>query len=286
MILGSQGPGKIGHRQDSLTKHVSLNLFQDPPAPYGALAHPRVPYGAGLVYLTPISDHKDCYTKLMDNIDKQNWEAVYQTGHKYQNAPPVTFTQDIIKTLRQYNQDRGEGLYVGCGNGRNFIPLIKQELHLTGLDISQTAIVQLQQKALPLTPKLICADFNAFRSAQPFDYLISIQVFQHGDWNRVQQMFRHTFDLLRPGGLLFLRVKSTNMPTKDPHTIIETTALGGFTTHFISGKKQGQDIHYYAAAELKFLATEQQEILPPTEAIEQENNAIRRAHWQAIWRKS
>ena len=36
------------------------------------------------------------------------------------------------------------GLYVGCGNGRNLLPLLDAGLDLTGLDISRQAIAQLR----------------------------------------------------------------------------------------------------------------------------------------------
>jgi hypothetical protein len=45
---------------------------------------------------------------------------------------------DIITAARDAGISRG--LYIGCGNGRNYIPLSEAGLDLTGLDISVTAI--------------------------------------------------------------------------------------------------------------------------------------------------
>jgi 2-polyprenyl-3-methyl-5-hydroxy-6-metoxy-1,4-benzoquinol methylase len=38
------------------------------------------------------------------------------------------------------------GLYIGCGNGRNYEPLVRGGLDLTGLDISEVALGQLSAR--------------------------------------------------------------------------------------------------------------------------------------------
>ncbi len=68
------------------------------------------------------------------------WDAEYRAG-RYSNEPPVAFAQDVVAAARQAGVARG--LYVGCGNGRNYLPLVEAGLDLTGLDISAAAISQL-----------------------------------------------------------------------------------------------------------------------------------------------
>src|SRR5207245_2618917 len=86
----------------------------------------------------------------------------------------------IISTLRAHPAvTSGVGLYVGCGNGRNYLPLVAAGLTLHGLDVSREALDQLVARRADLKPRLTCADFRELEVGLPFDYLVAIQVFQH-----------------------------------------------------------------------------------------------------------
>src|ERR1039457_6031440 len=56
------------------------------------------------------------------------WDAEYRAG-RYRDEPPVAFTGDILAAGRQAGTT--SGLYIGCGNGRNYLPLVAG-----GLDLS------------------------------------------------------------------------------------------------------------------------------------------------------
>ena len=62
-----------------------------------------------------------------------SWEAQYASG-RYLDEPPVAFVDDIVRASRATSRTRG--LYIGCGNGRNFMPLLEAGMDLVGLDIS------------------------------------------------------------------------------------------------------------------------------------------------------
>ena len=64
------------------------------------------------------------------------WDAEYAAG-RYASEQPVAFTSDILAAAHQAGATRG--LYIGCGNGRNYLPLVSGGLDLTGLDISAAA---------------------------------------------------------------------------------------------------------------------------------------------------
>src|SRR5438876_12269945 len=72
------------------------------------------------------------------------------------------------------------GLYIGCGNGRNYLPLVDAGLNLYGLDVAPEALRVLARRRPAVSNHLICEDFAHFRSSIPFGYVIAIQVFQHG----------------------------------------------------------------------------------------------------------
>jgi SAM-dependent methyltransferase len=72
-----------------------------------------------------------------------SWDAAYASG-RYRHDSPVAFTRYIVSAARTANLRRG--LYIGCGNGRNLIPLSDAGLDLIGLDISTRAIAQLRDR--------------------------------------------------------------------------------------------------------------------------------------------
>src|SRR5580693_5803575 len=106
------------------------------------------------------------------------WDAEYESG-RYGDEPPVPFTRDILAAANQSGLTRG--LYIGCGNGRNYLPLVAGGLDLTGLDISGTALAQLAAHAPGRPPDLVCGDLSALPPGRTYPLVIGIQVFQHGD---------------------------------------------------------------------------------------------------------
>jgi hypothetical protein len=82
------------------------------------------------------------------DLVRLRWDAEYARG-RYSGEPPVK----MISRIKDIAQRRGlnEGLYIGCGNGRNYIPLRDAGLKLVGIDISTQAIEQLRrlQPAIP-----------------------------------------------------------------------------------------------------------------------------------------
>jgi SAM-dependent methyltransferase len=120
-----------------------------------------------------------------------------------------------------------------------------------GLDLSPEAIRRLAGRRPSLAPHLACADFRVFpEPVEPFDYLIAIQVFQHGDDADVTTYFDRAARLLRPGGLLFLRVNSVATEIYHAHSVVERNAQGGLTIRYEDGPKRGMLVHFYSHAEL------------------------------------
>src|SRR5215475_4913376 len=138
------------------------------------------------------------------------WDEEYR-NQRYADELPLPFVSEIIATLRMDSAAwSGRGLYVGCGNGRNYLPLVDAGLDLVGLDVSPEALRRLAERRPSLSPQLICEDFRAFESrGARFDYVIALQVFQHGDDADVSGYLEKSAKLLRPGGLFFLRVNSS-----------------------------------------------------------------------------
>jgi SAM-dependent methyltransferase len=217
------------------------------------------------------------------------WDEEYR-NQRYANEAPLPFVRTILAILEADRRAwSGRGLYVGCGNGRNYVPLVDAGLQLSGLDISAEALERLTERRPTLRRRLICGDFRAFPiDSQQFDYLIAIQVFQHGDEADVAAYFERAAALLRPGGFFFLRVNSAATQVIRAHTVVERNASGGFTIRYEDGPKHGLLVHFYSRAEL----TERRETAFSTVRELEEDVIVRTApetgswaQWETVWER-
>ena len=218
----------------------------------------------------------------------RRWDEEYQQG-RYENAPPLPFVERIVTTLQeQCRTGKGRGLYIGCGNGRNFIPLIDAGLDLVGLDASSEALAQLGAKRPGLEASLIHADFSQFEPDNSFDYIIAIQVFQHGTASRVTLMMERVASQLDEGGLLFLRINSASTQVVRKHVVIESSDDGNFTIRYQESPKVGLPIHFLSHKGLMTTLDRWFEaLIPPTETFTA-RKAPQTGHWaqwEGIWVK-
>jgi SAM-dependent methyltransferase len=223
-------------------------------------------------------------------LTASRWDEEYR-NQRYADEPPLRFVSTIIDVLRADPAAwSGSGLYVGCGNGRNYLPLLDAGLDLFGVDVSPEALRRLVQRR-PTLPsrRLRCEDFRTFESRDAcFDYVIAIQVFQHGDDTAVAAHLDKAATLLRPGGLLFLRINSISTDIYHAHTVVDRNAWGGITVRYEEGPKSGLLVHFASRAELlerlrgAFIL-----VMEPREDV-----TVRRppqtgawAQWEAIWKR-
>ncbi len=183
------------------------------------------------------------------NLASRRWDAEYGGG-RYANEEPVNFVKTIMSALEVSGRSL-RGLYVGCGNGRNYVPLAGSGLNILGIDISAAAIGDLSRRHPSLSGKLLCKSLADFEPRGLFDYVVAIQVFQHGAESDVSRHFDSVSCLLKAGGLLFLRVNSASIEICLRHTVVEKNMHGGFTVRYEEGPKKGLDIHFFSQAELE-----------------------------------
>jgi hypothetical protein len=214
------------------------------------------------------------------------WDAEYNSG-RYQADPPVAFTHDILAAARSAGLARG--LYIGCGNGRNYLPLVAGGLDLTGLDISAVAIAQLATRSPGGHGRLVCGDLTALPADASYPLVIGIQVFQHGDRTSAHVHIRAAQRLVTTGGLFCLRVNATDTDIWPEHEVTERDPDGGLTVRYLAGPKQDLRIHFFSATELSALfAGSFASVLPPrlqtTWRIPPQPGQW--SQWEAIWRKT
>ena len=213
------------------------------------------------------------------------WDAEYRAG-RYRGEPPVAFTGDILAAARASGLTRG--LYIGCGNGRNYLPLAAGGLDLTGLDISATAITQVAARAPGRGPDLVCGDLTALPTAATYPLVIGIQVFQHGDRARTHAHIRAAQARMAAGGLFCLQVNATGTDIWPEHEVTERHPDGGLTVRYLAGPKRHLLIHFFSAAELGALFGSGFEPVVPVRSQHTWRAAPapgRWTQWEAIWRR-
>lgn len=211
------------------------------------------------------------------------WDAEYAAG-RYAGDPPVEFIRDIIAAAAR----RGlrHGLYVGCGSGRNLLPLLDAGLDLTGLDISRQAIAHLRARRPGRAGQLITGDLGALPPAARYDLVVGIQVFQHGTRAQAHQHLAAAAARIKPGGLLCVRVNAAGTDIEHAHRRFEEHGDGSFSVRYRSGPKAGLDIHFFAAAELAAIVGGAFDpVLPPRLHVTGRTPPGRGqwSQWEAIW---
>jgi SAM-dependent methyltransferase len=214
------------------------------------------------------------------------WDAEYDAG-RYQDEPPVAFTGDIVAAARQACVSLG--LYIGCGNGRNYLPLVAAGLDLTGLDVSATAIDQLAARFPDRRGRLVNGDLGALPPGAAWPLVIGIQVFQHGDRATTHAHIRAAQQRVTPDGLFCLRVNAIGTDVWPDHEVMEHHPDGGLTIRYLADSKRGLLIHFFCAAELDDLfAGDFTPVLPIR------LHSTRRtppqpgqwSQWEAIWQRA
>lgn len=221
----------------------------------------------------------------MDKTVAASWNAEYANG-RYRGEPPVRFVEDILTAARRYGLTRG--LYIGCGNGRNLIPLLDAGLDLVGLDISTEAIAQLRQRRPDRTGDLIDGDLSALPAFTRYDLVVGIQVFQHGTRYQAHEHLTAAAGRVASGGLLCVRVNATDSAIDHNHHRFENHNDGSFTVRYHTGPKTGLKIHFFTADELREVIGESftEEFPPhPHRTPRTPPGHGQWSQWEAIWRR-
>ncbi len=224
---------------------------------------------------------------MADRAAAAAWDAEYAAG-RYRGEPPVGFVADIVAAARAHGLGAAEGLYIGCGSGRNYVPLVEAGLDLVGLDISGTAIDQLAARRPDRRASLVHGDLAALPPGRTWPLVIGIQVFQHGCRADAHAHVRAAQQRLRPGGMFCLRVNAVGTDVWPAHETTETRPDGGFTVRYLEGPKDGLQVHFYSGAELDALfydgytpvLTRRLHSTPRTPA-----GPGQWSQWEAIWRR-
>lgn len=212
------------------------------------------------------------------------WDAEYHAG-RYAREEPVAFVQDIIEATRRHPPPTEVGLYIGCGNGRNYVPLVGAGLDLVGLDISRAAIEQLSRRMPERRSRLVRGDLSALPHGSAFGIVVGIQVFQHGTESEAQSHIRAAVELLVPGGLFCVRVNAVGTEIEYRHTVLTDSIGCGLTIRYDDGPKRNLAIHFFAREEIERLTDGLEPISPLRiqRTHRQKPSAEHWDQWEGIW---
>jgi len=207
---------------------------------------------------------------------------------RYRRESPIPFVRDIIDAARRTGLGEAEGLYIGCGNGRNYLPLVESGLDLIGLDVSPVAIAQLAARAPARGGRLICGDLSALPDAGLYTIVVALQVLQHGNRDEASAHVRAAQGRVAPGGLICIRVNAVGTDIVREHDVVERADDGSFTVRYRSGPKRGLLVHFFAAGSLHTLLADR--FVPlvelrPSVTWRDTDRQTQWTQWEGIWQR-
>ncbi len=215
----------------------------------------------------------------------ERWDAEYRSG-RTAREPPDDFVADLLSMARVHGVRRG--LYVGCGNGRNFEPLVDGGLDLEGLDVSAEAIRQLTERRPEWAGRVRVTDLAGLPEGALYPLVIGIQVFQHGDRAACRVHLLAAQARVAEGGLFGLRVNAAGTEYAQAHDVVERDDDGSESIRYRAGPKEGLTIHFFARSELEHLfEAEFSPVLPLRRSVTV-RRAPERGHWdqwEGIWQR-
>jgi SAM-dependent methyltransferase len=114
-------------------------------------------------------------TARQDQLDgvAEAWDVEYAAG-RYRDEPPLPFVADVLSAAREYDLLGAEGFYVGCGNGRNYLPLVQAGLDLIGIDVSAAALARLAERGPERRERLIHGELSVVPTGAAYAVVIGI----------------------------------------------------------------------------------------------------------------
>jgi len=215
-----------------------------------------------------------------------NWDASYSQG-KYAGLGMAPTVEKFYDNFLKGSDIKTIG-FVGCGNGRNLIPLAKMGFKTSGVDLSDVALKQLKSRIASenLTTALARKSFyNLPWEDGSMDCVNANNSLQHNDWTGAQKSFKEISRCVKKSGLIFVSVRSSKRNMPKEKQIIKDQGITFIPTNPLN-QKFGIMIHHYTLEELEKLAIisglqilSKEEIKKPPKANKKE-----RWHWSVVFR--
>lgn len=141
------------------------------------------------------------YAQYLLEETKKNYNLIAQD---YVRTRPGFL--DDVRVLAKYTNEGERVLDLGCAHGRLFEIFSGKKIDFYGIDFSQE-LINVAQRLYPEAKFFVADALNLPFPANFFDKVYSISVLHHMPSQEFRQQFiKEAYRVLRPGGLLILRV--------------------------------------------------------------------------------
>ncbi len=163
---------------------------------------------------------------------KEQWEEIYKNGVTPWDAG--TPEPLVIRFIEEQNIQPCSMIDLGCGAGNEAIALAKRGFRVTGVDISERAIIEAQKRAKDASVSCLFLTGNILDMSmqQTYDFVLDRACFHFIDSEERPRYVETVKRFLRPGGLFILFTSSEHDPAKGPYQFTEQEIRNLFSTHF------------------------------------------------------
>ncbi len=217
-------------------------------------------------------------------LTKESWDRAHENKWGSGKAPE----QWVMHFVRGHRDEiDGSILDLGCGDGRQLVPLRLEGLNVVGFDISETGLKDTRRKLRELG---LGTELDRGEMHEPLPYedeqfggAISIQVVSHNRWPEIEKTFAEVERVLKKGSYFAWKARSTEYWC-EPREQVEDY---GYTAQDTEGKKKGVDQHYFSRDEIDELAERHgfEVVGEPFESRDEwEYKKGLKAHWNVVFR--
>ena len=176
------------------------------------------------------------------------WELAWREGRWQELSPPLPAILQFIGDFKQQNTRKV--LDLGCGAGRHTVALATTGFQVTSLDVSETALRELQDrldKSALTNVTLVRHDMAELPfSDDYFDALVCTNVLHHGTINVIQKTIAEIHRILKSGACGLIVTLS-----KKDFRYGDGELLEADTYRFTEGDEKGITHHFFPESELK-----------------------------------
>lgn len=144
---------------------------------------------------------------------KNSFDRDVEYWNEFYNRDSMTthFPSEFAKFVMQYLESGKKLMDIGCGNGRDSLYFADNNLIVTGVDASETAIKKLQNRHID-NGLFVCDDFVTCKALYQvqYDYFYSRWTIHAITDVQEAELLNNIYNSLNEDGLLFIEVRSIN----------------------------------------------------------------------------
>ena len=156
---------------------------------------------------------RECVERIMAYPVKQKdtfrRDVDYWNSYYAKKLTEIQSPSDFARTVISYLEPGKSLIDLGCGNGRDSIYFLNHHLNVTGIDVSEEAISQLNQLKLE-NGNFVCDDFVSSKALYQvqYDYIYSRWTMHAISEQQEDELLGNARDALKEGGLFLIEARS------------------------------------------------------------------------------